>query len=86
MIVRSRGGVELARTLGHTAVPSRHQVPDPGPWDQPADNGFDPDLFIGDPDGSMKANRTGEQMDNYPGYFSDYAKLPGVYMKNMTTK
>ena len=62
------------------------QIADPGPWDQPNDNGFNPNLFFGDPDASMKSNRTGEQMDNYPGYFADYAKLPGVYMKNMTTK
>ena len=68
-----------------SSVVDQH-VADPGAWDQPDDNGFNPDLFVGDLDASMKANRTGEQMDNYPGYFSDYAKLPGVYMKNMTTK
>ena len=62
------------------------QIADPGPWDQPNDNGFNPDLFFGNPNASMRANRTGEMTDNYPGYFADYARLPGIYMKNMTTK
>jgi CubicO group peptidase (beta-lactamase class C family) len=68
-----------------SAVTDQH-IADPGPWDQPDDNAFNPDLFVGNPDASMRANRTGEMMDNYPGYFADYARLPGIYMKNMTTK
>jgi len=68
-----------------SSVTDQH-VDDPGPWDQPDDNAFDPDLFIGNPHASMNSNRTGEQMDDYPGYFADYAKLPGIYVKNMTTK
>ena len=48
---------------------------------------FDPvDLFFGNPNASMHSNRAGEMMDDYPGYFADYARLPGIYMKNMSTK
>ena len=75
---------ELFRIL-MSAVTDQH-IADPGPWDQPNDNGFNPDLFFGNPNASMRANRTGEMTDNYPGYFADYARLPGIYMKNMTTK
>jgi len=62
------------------------QVPDPGPWDEPDDNEFDPDAFFGDPQGAVASNRTGEEIDNYPEYFADYGRVPGVYAKNMTTK
>jgi CubicO group peptidase (beta-lactamase class C family) len=59
------------------------KVPDPGEWDQPDDNNFDPDLFIGDPNGAVKENDFGNT--TYTSY-SDYSALPTAYAKALNTK
>jgi CubicO group peptidase (beta-lactamase class C family) len=80
----SKGHHEFFRIL--MSAVADQKVLDPGPWDTPDDNNFDPDVFFGNPEGQMKSSGTGQKMDNYPAYFSDYAAVPGVYAKNMTTK
>ncbi|HLJ07825.1 MAG TPA: hypothetical protein VKX24_04760, partial [Acidimicrobiia bacterium] len=62
------------------------KVADPGPWDKPDDNSFDPDQFIGNPQGQMNSAGFGKKMENYPAYFSNYAAVPGIFAKNMSTK
>jgi hypothetical protein len=59
------------------------KVGDPGEWDQPDDNGFDPSLFIGDPSGTVGENDFGKSnVDND----TDPLKAPGVWAKALTTK
>jgi CubicO group peptidase (beta-lactamase class C family) len=65
---------------------SDQKVPDPGEWDEPDDNEFDPDGFFGNPEGQMKSSGFGQKMENYPPYFADYAALPEIYARNMSTK
>ena len=60
------------------------KVPDPGEWDQPDDNNFDSETFVGDPSGTMAASHTGQGNDS--AYYSDYAQVPGLYAKALTTK
>ncbi|HZQ79913.1 MAG TPA: serine hydrolase domain-containing protein [Acidimicrobiia bacterium] len=80
----SKGHHEFFRLL--MSAVTDQKIADPGPWDTPDDNNFDPSLFVGDPDRQMQEAGMGQKMDNYPPYFADYAKVPGVYLKNMTTK
>ena len=51
-------------------------VPDPGPWEGPVDDEFNPDLFFGNPEGQMDSSGFG-QSSNEAEYFSDYAAVPG---------
>jgi len=34
----------------------------------------------------MNSAGFGRKMENYPSYFSNYAAVPGVFAKNMSTK
>jgi hypothetical protein len=80
----SKGHHEFFRIL--MSAVADQKVLDPGPWDTPDDNNFDPDLFVGDPEGQWKAAGMTNKPDNFPEYFANYANVPGVYIKNMTTK
>jgi CubicO group peptidase (beta-lactamase class C family) len=59
------------------------KVPDPGEWDQPADNNFDRELFVGDPDGAVAENDFGNTSFSNG---SDFSQVPGVWAKALTTK
>ncbi|MND08102.1 hypothetical protein D3C83_305010 [compost metagenome] len=61
-------------------------MPDPGPWDTPDDNNFDPDGFFGNPEGQMHSSGFGDHPESYGPYFADYANIPSVWAKNMSTK
>jgi CubicO group peptidase (beta-lactamase class C family) len=59
------------------------KVLDPGEWDQPDDNNFDPNLFIGDPSGTVAENHFENTTDNSS---ADYVNDPAVYAKAESTK
>jgi len=80
----SKGHHEFFRLL--MSAVTDQKVADPGPWDKPDDNSFDPDQFIGNPQGQMNSAGIGRKMENYPAYFSNYAAVPGIFAKNMSTK
>jgi len=80
----SKGHHEFFRLL--MSAVTDQKVADPGPWDKPDDNSFDPDQFVGNPQGQMNSAGFGRKMENYPSYFSNYAAVPGVFAKNMSTK
>jgi hypothetical protein len=65
------------------AAVTDQKVGDPGPWDQPDDNAFDPDLFIGDPQGTVAENHTENTTDNSS---ADYVNVPAAYAKAFATK
>lgn len=80
----SKGHHEFFRIL-MSAVKDQ-KVPDPGPWDTPDDNNFDPDGFLGNPEGQMKSSGFGERPESYGPYLADYAMIPSIWAKNMSTK
>jgi CubicO group peptidase (beta-lactamase class C family) len=80
----TKGHHEFFRIL--MSAVADQKVPDPGPWDKPADNNFDPDLFIGNPEGQMNSSGFGEKPESYAPYFADYASLPAIWAQNMSTK
>jgi hypothetical protein len=77
----NKGYHEFFRIL--MASVADQKVGDPGPWDVPDDNNFDPDLFIGDPNGAVTENAIGNTtVSSWP----EYVNVPSVYAKALATK